>query len=82
MYFVYIIRSTKDKKFYTGITNNLERRVFEHNKGKKSTKSTVNRGPFEIIHFEKFSNRKEARAREIFLKSGAGRDFRSKLISE
>ncbi|MBI2065803.1 MAG: GIY-YIG nuclease family protein [Candidatus Zambryskibacteria bacterium] len=79
MYFVYIIQSKKDRKFYTGITNNLERRLHEHNKGKTSTLSTMNRGPFELIYSEHAIDRRTARARERFLKSGAGREFRDKV---
>jgi len=81
MYFVYILKSLRDNKFYTGITNNLERRLREHNKGSKSTPSTLYRGPFHLAYSEKFQTRKEARERERFLKSGAGREWRNKLLS-
>jgi len=57
------------------MTNNLVRRLKEHNKGKTSTPSTKNRGPFVLIYVEKVENRKEARKREKYLKSGAGREF-------
>ena len=43
-YFVYIIQSVKDNLFYTGITNNLLRRLLEHDKGKSSTPTTFKRG--------------------------------------
>ena len=33
MYFVYVIKSIKDGEFYTGFTDNLERRLLEHNQG-------------------------------------------------
>lgn len=75
MYFVYVLKSKKDSKFYTGITNNLERRLAEHNNSKSSTPSTKNRGPFIVIYFEKMENRKIAREREKYLKSGSGREF-------
>ena len=75
MYFVYVLKSEKDNKFYSGITNNLERRLVEHNKRKSSTSSTKNRGPFVVIYFEKVENRKIAREREKYLKSGSGREF-------
>lgn len=79
MFYVYIIQSIRDKKFYTGITNNLGRRLREHNQGRKSTPSTKKRGPFKLFYWEKFNSRKEARIREKFFKSGAGREFRNKL---
>ncbi len=81
MQFVYVIQSAKDNKFYTGITNDIERRLKEHNSGKKSTPSTSGRGPFKLVYFEQYETRKEARERERFLKSGSGREFRNKLLS-
>lgn len=75
MYYIYVIKSLKDGKNYTGLTNDITRRIKEHNIGKKSTPSTVQRGPFELIYSERCDNRKEARKREKFLKSGAGREF-------
>ena len=72
---VYVIKSLKDHKNYTGITNNLERRLSEHNQGKISTPSTKNRGPFKLIYSEKVEDRINARKREKFLKSGCGREF-------
>jgi len=75
MFYVYVIKSLKDNRNYIGITNNLERRIKEHNRGKSSTPSTKFRGPFKLIYFEKVTNRKIAREREKFLKSGRGREF-------
>ena len=55
------------------MTNNLERRLIEHNLGKmKSTKAFI---PWEIIYAEKFPNRIEARKREKYFKSAAGRRY-------
>ncbi|MBI5306450.1 GIY-YIG nuclease family protein [Candidatus Wolfebacteria bacterium] len=82
MYFVYILESKKDGKFYTGITNDLKRRLSDHNKGKSSTPSTKNRGPFIVIYSEKVENRKIARKREKYLKSGSGREFIRKYNPE
>jgi len=81
MYFVYILRSKKDNKHYTGITNNLERRLKEHNHGKNSTLSTKNRGPFELIYYEIVKNRMVAREREKYFKSGVGRRYLKNLKS-
>ena len=80
MYFVYIIKSIKDDRFYTGITDNIKRRIAQHNRGKKSTPSTIGRGPFELIYQEPVPDRKTARMREKFLKSGKGREFRDKVL--
>jgi putative endonuclease len=54
-----------------GITNNLERRLKEHNSGKHFyTKRYL---PWEIVYFEKFISREKAREREKYYKSAAGR---------
>ena len=79
VYYVYIIQNIKDKKFYTGITNNLDRRLKEHNKGKNY--STKNRGSFQLVYSEKYFSRNDARKREKFFKSGIGREFRNNLLS-
>ncbi|MDN4166528.1 GIY-YIG nuclease family protein [Cytophagales bacterium LB-30] len=72
-FYVYAISSESRNYIYVGMTNNIERRLKEHNEGKnKSTKAYV---PFKLIYFEEFSSRKEAREREIKLKSGSGKEF-------
>jgi putative endonuclease len=71
--FVYVIRSSKDGRFYVGLTDNVERRVFQHNSGKaKSTKGYV---PWTLLFFEEFKTRVEARKREKFLKAGSGKEY-------
>ncbi len=70
-YYVYILYSYKDFKFYIGFTNNLKRRFTEHASGK--VEATKNRTPLKLIHYEYFINEIDARAREKFLKSGYGR---------
>ena len=80
MYFIYVLRSKKDDKHYTGITDNLKRRLKEHNKEKSSTPSTKNRGPFEIIYYETVENRSIAREREKYFKSGIGREYIKNLV--
>ena len=70
-YYVYILYSYKDCKFYIGFSNNLKRRLTEHATGK--IEATKNRIPVKLIHYEYFINRADAEAREKFLKSGYGR---------
>jgi putative endonuclease len=80
MYYVYVIKSEKDASLYKGITNNLPRRLKDHNLGKnQSTKSKI---PYRLFYYETFGTRKEAREREKWLKSGVGREFLKKLIKE
>jgi putative endonuclease len=78
MYFVYILYSKNYNKRYVGLTNNLENRLKEHNAGyTKSTKPFI---PWEVLYFEEFESRPEARAREKYFKSAAGRRYIKKLI--
>jgi putative endonuclease len=73
MYTVYVLLSLKREWTYTGFTSDLDDRLFRHNNGyEKSTKAYA---PFKLIYTEKCNSRIEARKREKFLKSGAGREF-------
>jgi putative endonuclease len=73
MYYVYAISSLERSYIYVGITGDLERRVNQHNKGYEKT--TRPYAPFKLIHSETFETRGEARKREKYLKSGAGKEF-------
>jgi putative endonuclease len=66
MYYLYILQSLKDSGYYIGITDNLEKRLHEHNSGK--TKSTKSRIPFILKYKESYQTKTEARKREIVLK--------------
>ncbi len=67
-HYIYVLRSQKDNKHYTGYTANLEQRLYEHERG--MVKSTRNRRPLKLIHKENYDNKQEAQKRESFLKSG------------
>ncbi len=72
-YFVYVLMSLEDKKFYTGFTSNLSERFNEHNSGKvNSTKSRI---PFELIYYEVCKNQQDALHREKYLKSTYGKRY-------
>lgn len=73
MFYVYVIRSKKDNRLYTGSTSDLRKRFQEHNDGK--VLSTKSRGPFEIIYYEACVNEQDARMREKYLKSGMGKRY-------
>ncbi len=74
MYFVYIIYSEKFNRYYVGLSANINQRLKSHNLGKvKSTKAFIF---WKLIHFEEFGTRIEARNREKYLKSAAGRRWR------
>jgi putative endonuclease len=73
MFYVYVLRSCKDKNLYTGFTNDLKKRFSEHNNGKSL--STKNRIPFEIVYYEACKDEFDAKAREKYLKSGMGKRY-------
>lgn len=73
MYFVYALQSKTCKRIYVGFTENLEKRIHQHNSGK--TKSTKGYIPWELIYFEVVQDRFKAREREKYLKSGSGKEF-------
>jgi putative endonuclease len=72
-YYAYVIRSEEGGRFYTGLTFDLRKRFSEHNAGKVMT--TKGRGPFDLIYYEFCLNKKDARAREKYLKSGMGKRY-------
>ena len=73
MYYVYVLHSDNDGRFYTGSTNDLKRRLSEHNDGQ--VVSTVKRRPLRLIYYEACMNERDARAREKYLKSGMGKRY-------
>ena len=73
MYYVYVLQSEKDEKFYTGYTKNLKLRFEEHIKGRVS--STKNRRPFKLIYYEACLNQQDATKREKYLKTFHGKMF-------
>jgi len=78
MYTVYVLKSMTAKKSYVGMTNDFERRFFEHNAGKST--HTERFIPWELLHKEYFTERAEARKGEVYLKSSAGRKFLRNLF--
>lgn len=66
MNFTYILKC-KDNTFYTGWTNNLEKRLLAHNLG-KGAKYTKARRPVEIVYYESFETKEEAMKREYEIK--------------
>jgi putative endonuclease len=65
-WYVYIIRC-RDKTLYTGVTNNLKRRIHEHNYG-RGCRYTKYRWPVRLIHSEEYSAKPAALSREAGIK--------------
>jgi putative endonuclease len=80
MWCVYIIRNDVNKRFYIGSTNNLSRRLAEHNRSKKC--SITHFGKYYLIHSEEFDTIGKARARERQIKSYKGGNAFKKLLRE
>ncbi len=68
--YIYIIRNSKGR-FYTGSTNNLRKRLSQHNQGKSTYTRSL--GPWKLVYFEGGINEDDTRSRELFLKSGMGK---------
>ncbi len=66
MYYMYVLKSLKDEKLYIGSTDDLRRRLSEHNKG--LNRSTKARRPFELRYYEACADERDARTREYNLK--------------
>ena len=67
IYFVYILECS-DKSLYTGVTNDLKRRVLEHNTSIKAAKYTRARRPVKLVYFEEKENLSQACKREVGIK--------------
>ncbi len=80
MFFTYILFSKSLNKYYCGSTDNLERRLQQHNSGySKSTKGGV---PWELEHFEEFTDRTNAVQRENEIKKKKSRKYIEAIISK
>ena len=73
MNYVYVLKSIKDGKWYTGCTKDLQKRFAQHNGNRVI--ATKGRGPFELIYYEASLSREDAYAREKYLKSGMGKRY-------
>ena len=78
--YVYILQSLTNNRFYIGSTNDLNRRLKEHNAGKSTyTSFTV---PFRLVFSQSFENLPLARKVEYWLKSQKDKDFIKRIIIE
>ena len=80
MFYTYIIRNIFNKRFYIGVTKNLQRRVQQHNRSKR--RSITHFGRYELILYEKYDTLKAARFRERQIKSYKGGNAFKKLLTE
>lgn len=73
MHYVYVLYDKTQDKMYTGLTNNLERRLKEHNRGEART--TVRMKERKLVYYEACTSKSDAHKREKQLKTGFGRGY-------
>ena len=78
MYFVYILKSLKVLRYYIGSSENVARRLSDHNSGK--VKSTKAYQPWEVVYLEKFNIKSDALKREKQIKSYKSGNAFKKLL--
>ena len=81
-YYVYVLFSANANKRYVGHTDDLDRRVAEHNNVAHNPCKFTSKhpGPWTLVHHEVYLSRSEAMKRERWLKSGAGRQWLDEVI--
>jgi putative endonuclease len=72
-FYVYVLHSNYDGKFYTGYTSDLKARIDQHNQGK--VPSTHKRRPLNLVYWEGCLHQQDATRREKYLKSGNGKKY-------
>jgi putative endonuclease len=77
---LYILQSETTQRFYVGSTDDLDRRVAEHRRGKSL--ATRGRGPWKLVHTERFESLADARRREFQIKTWKSARAIASLISE
>ena len=80
VYYVYVLKSIRDRNYYVGQTSNVEERVKLHNSGK--VKSTKHRKPFVLVYYEACLSRKDSVKRELYLKTAWGKRYIKNRLKE
>ncbi|WP_146660582.1 GIY-YIG nuclease family protein [Anaerohalosphaera lusitana] len=82
MFYVYVLKNDSIGKRYVGQTNDLHRRLAEHNGSSLNPRRYTNKfpGKWVLVHCESYQSRSEAMQREKWLKSGAGRQWLDEQI--
>ncbi len=79
-YFVYVLLSEKDQKFYIGFTRDVDRRLREHNSGKSI--STAKRMPLRLVYYEAHTSKIDALRREGYFKTTKGKAMLKVTLKE
>lgn len=73
MYYFYVLRFRDNGKLYYGFTDNLRRRIKEHKSGRSNF--TSKNGLFDLIFYEAYIDKGDARSAERYFKTGHGREI-------
>jgi len=79
MYYVYLLVSEADRRFYTGSTPDLKRRFAQHCDAKVN--STKARRPLRLVYYEACLQKDDAIRREKYLKTGMGKRYLRNRLS-
>ncbi|MCL5407017.1 MAG: GIY-YIG nuclease family protein [Patescibacteria group bacterium] len=80
MLYVYVLQSLKNNSLYIGYTNNIKRRILEHNR--QENLSTKAYAPWKLIFFEGYLEEKDAQRREKYLKTNQGSRLLKRMLKE
>jgi len=78
MHYIYILQSQKDNSYYTGYTDELKKRLKQHNQ--HDSKYSSSKAPYIIVWYCAFTNKKKALDFEKYLKQGSGFAFARKHL--
>jgi len=80
MHTVYVLENQKDHSWYIGQTDNLKRRLEQHNSGNGGRTTRIKAGPWKLMYAEAYCEKRDALGREKFLKGGSGRKYLRKQL--
>jgi predicted GIY-YIG superfamily endonuclease len=78
VHYVYILQSEKDGSYYKGCTDDLKKRIEEHNS--RTVKYTSGKAPYKLAWYCAFKDRNQALDFESYLKHGSGWAFAKKHL--
>jgi putative endonuclease len=82
MFYIYILYSKNSDRYYIGHTNNIDRRLFEHNNPVISKKYSAKHLPWTLVlSIEVSESRSDAIKVEKFIKKQKSREFNQRFIS-
>jgi putative endonuclease len=79
-YYVYVLQSEKDENLYVGYTDDLKKRLNDHNSGR--VPSTKNRTLLKLVYYEACLNQQDATKRENYLKTTWGKRYLKSRLKE